>query len=798
MKKISLAGRKPDLSFVHKESEIAFDPTNKFHRSTFTFEFEKAVYDFIESFVAMIFTDEKFRDFGALPRDRNMTSLYFDIISEFENVRWERFSTWYYDQKARLQLKIRGIVKNAIDEQSRTKIKGLEFFAWLSVESLISVMVDDYFAKNFEKLNIVKDTLHSYFGTVFEIILRELYEDEELDRIRLEKTGEEKARLKPLINRYALIFNDIADMPHVEKIIFSKDASIYVDKFIIGRLGAAFDETLARSKKFEKKDSLKSILADQALVRLLLKENRERKFFFSLVRKDRELKQRMVAKNAKSTIRRMAAEIMCETGSGDLINFIKHADAIEDLLTDAKLKKYMSKSLKSLNTAKARELAGKINEAISRAKKSAKAFFGGLSGRELAQVVYECVDNFCYYLATVSNYYEVRSKYGRKSAYSDELVGIKIMRQSAIKKEYVSEYGREIIECVPVALDQKTRIENVFEEGSLFYIREEGNFFVAGEQRVRGKKLFMFADLRNSTETTMKLTKDTASFLTPYLNAVYKISTEQAGNEIYFAGDGYAAHFNKVSDAIRAAYLVHREFAKLRKESQDKIRVLEKDIAVELAKLGAITADLKPGKKVAPAEDMRDDIKEALELINAAGGGDITQIIMRTAEEYSMPKVEMGIGITEGELFIAVIGDEGDVRFNIVLSPSLTQAARLSGSTASVKAYVEKLYGIKNIPRRVYVQNRALFNYGIVITSEVFKTLCAEVEVCVVEKGKTELTYDVHYYYDRAIDRYICLSKLEGGVALKGIDHDVDVFEVFTSSTAVDPYMENFLRKQPR
>ena len=166
------------------------------------------------------------------------------------------------------------------------------------------------------------------------------------------------------------------------------------------------------------------------------------------------------------------------------------------------------------------------------------------------------------------------------------------------------------------------------------------------------------------------------------------------------------------------------------------------------------------------------------------------------AGEYSMPRVEIGIGITQGDLFFAVIGEENNVRFNIVLSPSLTQAARLSGSAAEVKEYLEKLYGIKNIPRKAYTQNRKLFNQGVVITQEVFNTLRNEVEVNMIEGKKVDLSYNIYYYYDTVMDRHISLSKLEQPISLKGIDHDVEVFEVFTSVTQVDMYVDSYLKKQ--
>ncbi|HPD19597.1 MAG TPA: hypothetical protein PLF61_08030, partial [Candidatus Goldiibacteriota bacterium] len=290
------------------------------------------------------------------------------------------------------------------------------------------------------------------------------------------------------------------------------------------------------------------------------------------------------------------------------------------------------------------------------------------------------------------------------------------------------------------------------------------------------------------------LTKDTAGFLTPYLNTVYKMSKENNGNEIYFAGDGYAAYFVSVTDCIRSAYVIHREFAKLRREAEEKVRQKEKLLFKKLVSAEVITPDLKYNKGGFDRKGLDQEEMDCLNIIEADNGQHVELAIKRVSEIYSMPRIEIGIGITFGELFLAVIGEE-NVRFNIVLSPNLTQAARLSGSNAEVKVYLEKLYGVKHLPRRVYVNEKKLFNQGVVITTDVFNQLKTQVEIGIIEKEKIGLSYNVFYYFDKTLGRYISMSKLEQGIQLKGIEGDVEIIEVFTPATEADSFINNWLIK---
>ncbi len=794
---INLYPKKLDLAFYHKNSEVNYDPTNKFYQAAFEMQFEKETHDFIAGFVSCAVNDDKFKDFGALPQDKNMTTLYFDLLSDFNNAQWPRYNAWYYGDRVKMYGRLRKIIMNAIRQQKEQKIDDLEFFVWVSAATAIALITEEYFQKHFDTLKIMKDALLLRLGSAFEAMFAELFRDEEIDRLRTEKTGVDRKKLEPLVNRYIMMYSDTADMSHVERILFSRDRSFFVDRVLAGKLTSMFEAVIEASKRLKKNDNIKNIISDMGAVRLILSDRRDRGNLLKMIAKDREFKEKLVIKHEKSVIRKAIRDVVADTGSSELVNFLKHDDVIDDIFHDKKVRNYMVKTLKTVGSKKAKDTAKYVELAADRTARSIKSFFGGLHPKEMEKLLNAAIENFSACQRAMNNFYAVRQKYGKKSAYSEEMLGVKILRQSRLTTEANPETGRDCINCGAVPSDQKTRIENLYEEGNLFYIREDGPVYPGQAGVARGKKLFMFADLRNSTETTMKLTKDTAGFLTPYLNAVFQTSVKNSGNEIYFAGDGFAAHYARVTDCLRSAYLIHKEFAQLRKEAEEKIKAKEKSLFKELVKIGAVNTEMKAQNLMSIEHNSQpDDIRDFLNLMIKKPQTKVEEALHMVAGEYSMPRVEIGIGITEGDLFFAVIGEENNVRFNIVLSPSLTQAARLSGSAAEVKEYLEKLYGIKNIPRKAYTQNKKLFNQGIVITQEVFKTLRNEVEVSMIEGNKMDLSYNVYYYFDTVLDRHVTLSKLEQPIALKGIEGDVEVFEVFTPVTQVDAYVNNYIKKE--
>ncbi|GEM_PF-6504959 len=779
-----------DINFVHKNSEVSYDPTNKFYQVTFLYEFEKEVFDFINSFVNLVFSQYGFKDFGALPADKNMVDFFFLTFSEFNDLNWQKYSEWYYNNKSKMHLKLRNIILNAIENQKKTKIQDFEFFTWLSIVTLFSSIIEEYFFKHFEKFSILKDTLHFLLGKIFEIILIEIYEDKEIDKIRIEKLGSEKSKIKPLINRYVIIYNDIADFASIEKIIFSKDKAIFIDRTILTKFLQIFENIVQNSNKVKLHGNLKNILSNTNYIKLMLSFKKEKKLFLKSIDKEKEFKERLIVKYEKSIVLNMLKDIIRDIGSNELLNFIKQEEAIEDMFFDVKLRSYLAKIIKPFETKKTKKLLGYINDATERISRSHNRFFNTVSGKELGKIITTTLENFSYYLTITNNFHTIRQKYGKRTAYSDEMFGVKLLRQSVIKS-YV-ENAKEILDCQMITNDKKVRIENIFQEGSLFYIREDGLMYPGEEEKQGKKRFFLFADLRNFTETTMKLTKDTASFLTPYLNSVYRISKEHNGNEIYFAGDGYAAHFSKITDAIRASYFIQAEFNKLRKQADEKVKEKEKKIYLDLIKLGIINSNKQILNLKIDERYLSEDIKEVLHFINLDKKENIEEIIKKIAQEYSMPIVEIGIAITEGELFIAVIGEE-NIKFNIVLSPNLNQAARLSGSSPEVKEYVDKLYGMKNLPKKVFSHKKKLFNQGIVITQEVYNSLRNEVEIFFVDKEKIGFSFDIYYYFDRVLEKYITFTKVEEPVNLKGINYDIEIFEIFSPATQVGPFIENWI-----
>lgn len=794
MKKTPIYIQKPDLSFYHKNSEVSYDPTNKFYQVTFPYDFEKEFYVFLESFTNLLFGESKHEDFGALPKDKNMTDFYFDLLSEFGNLSWDSYNKWYFDQKTKLQEKTKKIIVNSIIQSKHLQIRDLEFFTWTSLITFYSLFVEDYFHKHFEKFNIIKETLFYFIGEILFIILQEIFNDEEIDALRIEKTGTDKKKIGSLISKYAVIFNDIASISHIEKLMFDMDNDIIIDRVILNKILQIFDIVVKNTRNFVLQDKLRNIISDMVNIRIILSNKRDRKLFIKLIRDDKEFFERLIVKYEKKRILSIIRELVSEVGNCSLVNVIRDDEIIEDLFYDKKVFVNIVKMLNEINNKKSKELKRYIYYSLDRFKRSRNRFFNILSVKEFEKIIIDILENTSFFLKILFNYFFIRDRFGRKSSYNDELSGIKIIRQSEIKLVKDDETGKENMLCVMISADQKTRIENMYMEGNIFYMRHDDFMYPGNEENVRQKKFFMFADLRNSTETTMKLTKDTAGFLTPYLNTVYKASKENRGKEIYFAGDGYAAHFVSVVDCIRAAYTIHREFVKLRKEAEEKVRQKEKLLFRKLLSAEVITRDIKYNKGMFDKNKLDQEELDCLSIIEANDGQHIEMAVRKISEIYSMPKVEIGIGITYGELFLAVIGEE-DVRFNIVLSPDLTQAARLSGSNADVKLYIEKLYGVKHLPRRVYVNEKKLFNQGIVITIEVFNQLKVESEVGIIEKEKIGLSYNVLYYYDKELARYISMSKLEQGIKLKGIDGDVEIIEVFTPATEVDNFINNWIIK---
>ncbi|MFW6211220.1 MAG: hypothetical protein ACOC4H_03775, partial [bacterium] len=455
-KQIHLYPRKINLDFFHKGSMVNYDPTNKFYRVAFAFDFEKEVYGFIDSFIDLILTDEKMKEFGPLPIDKNMTDFYFDIITGFNSVSWETFSRWYYERHRRLANAARETVINTIVKQGALKIRDLEFFCVLSMQTLFSLITEEYFHKHFEKLNIMKENLMSLLGRGFEIILEEIYDDPEIDRLRTEKTREDKRKIEPLINRYISVYNDIGDMSNVEKIIFEKDTKLSVDRRVVSGVLEILESVIRRSRRVKLDDSIKKVMQDISVMRVILYGKKDRRMFAKLLNADRVLKERIIVKYEKCRIRGGICGVIRETGSGPLLNIIKQPETLEDMFREKKIRRYIIKSLKKTGGKTAPDLIKYINEAYDRFKRCKNRYFNALTGKELEKTLSGTVADISKYLYTVNYFYDVRKLYGKKSAYSEELSGLHIMRQGKIGAVKDEETEKLLPALVPVPDEQKT------------------------------------------------------------------------------------------------------------------------------------------------------------------------------------------------------------------------------------------------------------------------------------------------------------------------------------------------------
>jgi class 3 adenylate cyclase len=292
----------------------------------------------------------------------------------------------------------------------------------------------------------------------------------------------------------------------------------------------------------------------------------------------------------------------------------------------------------------------------------------------------------------------------------------------------------------------------------------------------------------------MKLTKDTASFLTPYLTAVDTEAQAAQGERIYFAGDGYAAHYRYSADAIRAAYNLAGRFIQLRSQSTEEHRRRVKAIyqeakALNLPWLKPRTLEKSLGSL--KAGTVSAEVRAFLQQLASQPAESITEeilmkVLIKLASDYCMPRVEVGVGLTSGELFQAMVGAEDRPKYPIVISPALTQAARLSGSSDAVKKHIEEKLP-QPFPFHAHAWDQKLFNRGIVITDEVYEKLQTEVHIKKVEqKIKIFEKESFFYYYDTRLNKRLILRNIPETIALKGISKPCHIYEVILPYSVTD------------
>ncbi|HPD19146.1 MAG TPA: hypothetical protein PLF61_05740, partial [Candidatus Goldiibacteriota bacterium] len=267
---------------------------------------------------------------------------------------------------------------------------------------------------------------------------------------------------------------DVASIAHIEKMLFDLDDDIFIDRIILNKILQTFDVVIRRARNFVLQDKLRNVLSDMTNVRIILAKKSDRKLFIKLIRDDKEFLERLTVKYEKKRILSAIRDIVAEVGNCDLLNIIRNDEIIEDIFYDRKVLANIIKMLKEVDNKKSVELRRYIYYSLDRFNRSRSRFFNMLSAKEFEKIILSVLENVSFFLKTLFNYFYVRDKFGRKSSYNEELSGIKILRQSEIKSVKDEETGKESMACVMISADQKTRIENMYVEGNLFYVRHDG------------------------------------------------------------------------------------------------------------------------------------------------------------------------------------------------------------------------------------------------------------------------------------------------------------------------------------
>jgi hypothetical protein len=169
----------------------------------------------------------------------------------------------------------------------------------------------------------------------------------------------------------------------------------------------------------------------------------------------------------------------------------------------------------------------------------------------------------------------------------------------------------------------------------------------------------------------------------------------------------------------------------------------------------------------------------------------LKKALSKVAATLVMPRVDIGIAITAGELFFALVGQgatEKEEKIKIVISPHLSQAARLSGSSEEVKNYIETHYP-QPFPYYVYAWEKKLFNRGIVITEKVLDAIKSETSIQPFTAKEDPFRQEKLFAYnDSILQKKIIIRHINEMVMLKGISEPCRIYEIATNGSLLDKH----------
>jgi len=792
-----LPERDDPFVFEHKPSEVNYGGRARFHQAAFPAaegedqDFEQRVILSVRRFAELLQAPAAPSPAAALSEPELM-DVFFDQWGETPRLTAAAFLNWTRTELAAVAGVYRRLRLHAVEQENALGIPRLSYFVSLAAVTLVSVLISEYFEKQIERLGNVATLARLTLGRCFALAFASAEADVELIRARREKLGatELEAGCRRLLNPFSLGFSDMADTGLVDEILAAANP-YQISGRLRARLTALLEEVMSRTRRFEARNLKRSLVEPQAY-RALLQSLPDRRHLIKGLRQHRDLRQQLVLENAIHDLRRCLRRCACTQANEDLLPFLANERQLNELYAKPAMRNRVLKKLKAKKSPHAREIKAMLREGLQRIGRSRRAWFGRLSRAELLAELESALDRLGECVSQAEDFRLLRAHYGRDSNHSLEWQGLKLWRAYELIPAPSTRSGCEL---APERIWERRRadVDNAFAEGNLFLFRTVGEIYPLAHQR-RTRTIFLFADLRNSTETTMRLTKDTASFLAPYLTAVDSEARRCSGERIYFAGDGYAAYYLKPTDAIRTAYGLSGRFYKLRALSSEahlrkarEILQAVKTLGLELSRPAVIKKALDGSASARFTPEVRTLLEELVACEKPALNEEaVKKALLNVAAEYSMPRVEAGVAITGGELFFAMVGEEGQPKTPIVISPALTQAARLSGSSDLVKKRVEEQYP-DGFPFNAMAWDQKLYNRGIIVTEELVEELKQEVEVKPLEHGEKEFKGEkLLSYYDTRFNKRFILRDLQESVALKGIAKLCRVFEVAPPFSLLD------------
>ena len=764
------------LRFQHKDSEVYHGGENRFHQVLFfhdanqhSFNFEQVVFDVIHEYAHVVSQSAPSTKKPVFGINRRAAYHYLDMLGDLPHLPYDDFLSWYEKPRKRLEEAIARLRLNAIVQERATDIEKLDYFCLVSAVTLILQMWSEYFAAHYERMKIFEHPARRHFGRILQTTLDNVRRSKKLQAAIKEKLG---LSYNPELYNFIINENVCASLDATDdnRILENLDRpnpyllNRRMHKFISGLL----EEHIKKTKRVRMKGGdIAQALNYPPNVEQIVQHPKSREELLKLLKKKVvELNGlRLPFEAAKVRKGIMQELIKGKFPSRELLTLICYPRRLLDVLGDRKVLKRFSKESNLEEWA--------LNMLESAYKKLRKK----LRVRELLPLLEEMLQGYNRFKESLYCFRRLRSTYGLDPNKAGELRNIKLWRMGKLSTMAGEDKDRHKIRYTSYDDNTMQFILNAYEEGKVIRFVPEGSIYV-GLATARRDRFFLFADLRGSTETSMRLTRDTASFLSPYLTTIDDASRKHDGGRIYFAGDGYAAHYPSAKGALAAAYEIQARFARLRSEASEEIKKRTRHLFAE-----ARGAGIDPRKRKSMEDFLKkegkgisDQLRGVLVELNQIPEDKLTermveQKLIMTVSQECMPQIEIGIGLTAGELLYAVLDDEDKTR--VVITPQLNTAARLSGSDDAIERHIVE--SMPNFDFRAMLMEGKLFNRGIVFTSDVYSALRQEVRLSSFSGNEA-----VDSYYDGEIKNTFGLRPLPGEVNLKGLAKGLALYELLS------------------